>query len=147
MLSAVRLFSHDAKVEALRGCSLFEGLSRADLARIAQVADDLEVDAGHVLCQEGDAAREFFVIVDGQADVTKGEGHLATLGPGEFFGELALLDHGTRPASVTAKTPLRLFVVTSGAFWPLIESSPKLAQGLLRTVAKRARTAFAGTTS
>ena len=143
----MRLFSEDAKIKALRGCSLLEGLSRADLGRIAKVADDLEVDAGHVLCQEGDAGRELFVIVEGQVDVTKGEGHLATLGPGEFFGELALLDHAARTASVTAKTPLRFFVVTSEAFWPLIESSPKLAQELLRTVAKRARTAFAGTTS
>jgi CRP-like cAMP-binding protein len=143
----VKLFSSDAKVDGLRQCSLFERLSRADLARIAQVAEDGEVDAEYVLCSEGDTAREFYVIVEGQVDVRKGDHHLATLGPGDYFGELALLDHATRTASVTAKTPLRFFVVTSEAFWPLIESTPQLAQELLRTVAKRSRAAFSDSTS
>ena len=142
----VKLFTQDTKVEALKSSSLFEDLGRADLARLAKTTDDLAVEAGRVLCHEGEVAREFYVIIDGEVDVTKGTRVLATLGPGDFFGELALLDHATRTATVTAKTPLRFFVLTSNAFWPLIESNPKLAHKLLRAVARRARTAFADPT-
>lgn len=141
------LFRQDTKVEALRGCMLFEDLSRSELARVAKVSEDVEVEPGRVLCKEGDAAREFYVIVDGEVEVTKAGSTLAMLGPGEFFGELALLDHSTRTATVTAKTPLRFFVLTSAAFGPLIEENPKLAHKLLRAVARRARVAFADPTS
>lgn len=96
-----------------------------------------------MLCQEGDLGRELFVIVTGQADVTKGEKLLSTLGEGDYFGELALLDHATRTATVAAKSQLRFLVLSSEVFWPLIDASPKLAQELLRTVARRARTALA----
>lgn len=142
----MRLFSQDTKVEALRGCSLFEDLSRSELADVAKASEDVEVEAGRVLFSEGDAAHEFYVIVDGEVEVSKGTAKLARLGPGEFFGELALLDHSTRTATVTAATPLRFFVLTSGAFRPLIEDNPKLAHKLLRAVARRARTAFADPT-
>lgn len=137
------LLSKDSRIQALRNCSLFKDLSRSEIARVANAAEDIEVEAGTVLCQEGDLGRELFVIVTGQADVTKGEKLLSTLGEGDYFGELALLDHATRTATVAAKSQLRFLVLSSEVFWPLIDASPKLAQELLRTVARRARTALA----
>jgi CRP-like cAMP-binding protein len=72
--------TRDAKVEALKGVTLFEGLSKKELIEIAHVTEDMEIEAGSVLCTEGGLGREFFVIVDGTAEVTRGGRHLATRG-------------------------------------------------------------------
>ena len=133
----MRLFSHDTKVEALGRCSLFEGLSKKELGELARVTEDLEVAPGKVLCKEGGAASEFFVIVEGEVEVTKGGRRIAALGSGEFFGEIALIEHTTRTATVTATTPLRFFVLTSRGFWSLIEHSPGVERKVLRALAKR----------
>ena len=132
------LFSHDTKVESLRRAPLFEGLSKADLGKLAKVTEDLDVPAGKVLCKEGQIGHEFFVIVDGEAEVTKEGKTLGMLGPGDFFGEIALIEHTRRTATVTAKTPLRFFVLTSQAFWGLIETSPGVERKVLLALAKRA---------
>src|SRR5919204_3275211 len=105
----MRLFSQDTKVEALKRAPLFEGLSRKELTQLARMSEDIEVAPGKVLCKEGDRGREFFVIVDGNADVTKKGKRIATRGPGEFVGEIALIWDAPRTATVTAKTELRLF--------------------------------------
>jgi len=133
----VRLFSHDTKVEALGRCSLFEGLSKKELGELARVTEDLEVGPGKVLCREGAAASEFFVIIDGEVEVTKGGKPITTLGSGEFFGEIALIERTARTATVTATTPLRFFVLTSRGFWGLIEHSPAVERKVLRALAKR----------
>jgi len=133
----VRLFSHDTKVDALGRCSLFEGLSKKELGELAKMTEDLEVAPGKVLCKEGAAASEFFVIVEGEVEVTKDGKPIAALGSGEFFGEIALIEHTTRTATVTAKTPLRFFVLTSRGFWGLIERSPGVERKVLRALAKR----------
>jgi len=133
----VRLFSQDTKVEALGRCSLFEGLSKKELGDLARVTEDLEVALGKVLCKEGGPASEFFVIVEGEVEVTKSGKPIATLGSGEFFGEIALIEHTTRTATVIATTPLRFFVLTSRGFWGLIEHSPGVERKVLRALAKR----------
>jgi CRP-like cAMP-binding protein len=131
------LFSHDSKAEALGHAPLFEGLSRNELKELAKVTEDLEVEEGKVLCREGETAREFFVIVDGEVEVTKDGRVLRTLSDGDFFGEIALVEHVPRTATVTAKTPLRFFVLTSQSFWSLLERQPDVERKVLRALAKR----------
>jgi cAMP-dependent protein kinase regulator len=100
---------------------LFAGLSKDDQKVIAQYADQVDVKAGTKLAQEGRFAYEFFAIEDGTADVTREGAVLATLGPGDFFGEIGLLGADRRVASVTATSPMRLVVLT-GAQLRAIES-------------------------
>ena len=133
----MRLFSANTKVDALARAPLFEGLSRKELEQLAKVTEDLEVDAGKVLCREGETGREFFVIIEGEVDVTKGGRHLGTRGSGDFFGEIALIEHVPRTATVTAKTRVRFFVLTSQAFSSLLDHNPGVERKVLRALAKR----------
>jgi CRP-like cAMP-binding protein len=131
------LFSHDTKAEALGRAPLFEALSKDELKDLAKVTEDLEVKAGKVLCREGETAQEFFVIIDGEVEVTKDGRRLRTLSDGEFFGEIALLEDVPRTATVTAITSLRFFVLTRQAFWSLVERQPEVERKVLRALAKR----------
>ena len=131
------LFSHDTKAEALGRAPLFEGLSRSDREELAKRTEDLEVEPGKVLCREGETAREFFVIVEGEADVTKAGQHVRTLADGDFFGEIALVEDVPRTATVTARTPLRFFVLTSQSFLGLLDHQPAVERQVLRALARR----------
>ena len=101
------------------------------------MTEDLEVEEGKVLCREGESASEFFVIIDGEVDVTAGGRQLRTLSGGDFFGEIALLEDIPRTATVTATTPLRFFVLTRQSFWSMIERMPEVERKILRALAKR----------
>ena len=133
----MRLFSQDTKVEALKRAPLFEGLSKKELAQLARVSEDLEVPAGDVICKEGDTGREFFVIVEGEIEVTVKGKKVAERGEGDFVGEIALLEDTSRTATVTAKTPLRLFVLTREDFRSLVRQSPKVEQKVMQALARR----------
>jgi CRP/FNR family cyclic AMP-dependent transcriptional regulator len=133
----MRLFSQDTKVAALKRAPLFDGLSRKELTQLARVSEDLEIPAGKALCTEGDIGHEFFVIVDGKVEVTRNGKRVATRGGGEFVGEIALLEQTPRTATVTAKTPLRVFVLTSQDFRTLINENPTVERKLLRALARR----------
>ena len=133
----MRLFTHDTKMEALKRAPLFEGLSRAELVLISRVSEDLEVPAGRVLCRQGEIGHEFFVIIEGEIDVTRDGEHLGTRSSGDFFGEIALLEEIPRTATVTAKTPLRFFVLTRQAFTRLIDANPRVERKVLRALARR----------
>jgi CRP-like cAMP-binding protein len=133
----VRLFTQDVKVERLRRSPLFSELSKKELIQLARMSDDLEVDAGQVLCREGAFGAEFFVIVDGDVEVTRKGKPVRRAGGDEFFGEIALLENIARTATVTAKTPLRLFVLTSRDFRSLVEQSPSVERKVMRSLAKR----------
>ena len=133
----MRLFSQNTKVEALKRAPLFEGLSRNELRELARVTEDLKVGAGTVLCREGRLGREFFVIVDGEAEVTKGGKRIATRGAGEFFGEIALLTTTKRTATVTATTPLRCFILTRGDFRRVLDESPGVQRKVTQALAER----------
>ncbi len=133
----MKLFNQDTKVEALKRAPLFEGLSKKELTQLARVSEDLEVPAGKVLCKEGDIGHEFFVIIDGQVEVTRNGQPVATRGSADFVGEIALLEQTTRTATVTAKTPLRLFVLTSSSFKTLIDDNPSVERKVLRALARR----------
>ena len=131
------LFTHDTKVESLRRAPLFAELSKRELESLAKGTEDLEVDAGKVLCREGEPAMEFFVIIDGEVEVTRDGRPIRTLRSGDFFGEIALLEDLPRTATVTATTPLRFFVLTRQSFWGLVDRSPEVERKLLRTLARR----------
>jgi CRP-like cAMP-binding protein len=133
----MRLFNQNTKVEALKRAPLFEGLSRKELVELARMSEDLEVPEGTVLCREGEVGQEFFVILDGKVEVTRQGKRVAQRGGGEFVGEIALLEGTPRMATVTAKTPLRVFVLTRGVFRRLVDENPSVERKVLRTLARR----------
>lgn len=133
----MRLFRQDTKVEALKRIPLFEDLSRKELIELARLAEDVEVPEGKVLCKEGELGHEFFVIIEGEAEVTRRGKHLATDSRGEFFGEISLLEHSRRVATVTAKTPLRFFVLTGHDFRHLLDENPNVERKVLHALARR----------
>jgi CRP/FNR family cyclic AMP-dependent transcriptional regulator len=133
----MRLFTQDVKVQALHRAQLFSDLSKKELAQLARMADDVEVDAGRTLCKEGEVGREFFVIVDGQVDVTRKGKPVKRQGGDEFFGEIALLEDVPRTATVTAKTPVRLFVLTRRDFRALVDTSPSVERKVMKSLARR----------
>jgi len=134
----VARISRDTKVDALSHAPLFEGLSRRELEEIARSSEDMDVEAGRVLCREGGLGQEFFVITDGEAEVRRGGRRRGVLGPGDFFGEIALIERSPRTATVTATTPLRFFVLTRRSFWSALERNPAVERKILRALARRA---------
>ena len=133
----MRLFTQDVKVEALKRAPLFEGLSKRELRELARATEDLKIEAGTVMCREGSLGREFFVIVDGVAEVTKNGKRLATRQAGEFFGEIALITTTKRTATVTAKTPIRCFILTRGDFRRVLDESPSVERKVMQALAER----------
>jgi CRP-like cAMP-binding protein len=122
---------------------LFKGLLKSELDRIALVMHPLEVSAGHVLCTEDEPGDEFYVIADGEASVERSGATTAKLGPGDHFGELALLDRGPRSATVRALTDMRLYVLHERSFATVLVELPALSQKLLASLASRLREAEA----
>jgi CRP-like cAMP-binding protein len=136
----VRRFSEDAKITALRRAPLFADLSHKELVEVARLADDAEAPAGTVLCREGETGQEFFVVVDGEAEFTRGGRSLALDGPVEFFGEISMVEHVPRLATVTAKTDMRFFVLGHREFHTLIDDNPAIERKVLRALARRLMT-------
>jgi CRP-like cAMP-binding protein len=123
----MQLFSHDDKATALGRAPLFSNLSRSELVELAKATEDMDVDKGRVLAREGDIGREFFVIVDGEVEVSKGGQEIRRLSAGDFFGEIALVvESPRRTATVEAVTPLRFFVLTRQSFRSLIVHHPDI---------------------
>jgi CRP-like cAMP-binding protein len=136
--SLVPLFSHDTKVDALKRAPLFAQFSRHELEELAKVTEDLEFDQGKVLAREGEIGQEFFVIVDGEVTVERDGSELRTLGPADFFGEIALIwESARRTATVTAATPVRLFVLTRQAFRGLMAHHPDIERKVLEALENR----------
>ena len=127
----------NAKLDLIRGTPLFAQCSKRDLARIAQIAGELAFPAGHVLIREGERGREFFVIITGEVKVRRRGRRIGTLGPGSFFGELALLSRAPRSATVTATTPLEVLVITDGDFVALLDGAPEIWLKVARALAER----------
>jgi CRP-like cAMP-binding protein len=133
----VRLFTRDSKVEALKRAPLFEDLSRKELIQLARLTEDLDSPPGEVLCREGASAEEFFVIMQGEAEVLRNGKPIATRGSGDFVGEIALVGNVRRTATVKATTPLRFFVMTRQNFLRLLDTNPGVERKVLRALAKR----------
>ncbi|MGH8936094.1 MAG: cyclic nucleotide-binding domain-containing protein [Acidimicrobiia bacterium] len=121
----------------LKSIPLFAGLSDRDLRQVAQWADEVEVQEGKQLVRQGEFAYEFFVIEEGKAEVTKDGRHLGELGPGDFFGEIALLAAEHRTASVTATSPMRLIVMFGREFRSMAKAMPHVAEEIQRAIGER----------
>jgi CRP/FNR family transcriptional regulator, cyclic AMP receptor protein len=132
-------------VEALRQVPLFSALGEEDLEHLSQQMKERTFPAGSAVTSEGAGGAGFFVIVDGDATVTIGGEERARLGPGDHFGEIALIDEGMRSASITAATDLRCYGLTVWDFKPFVEDHPQVAWALLQTLARRLRDAQAHT--
>ena len=116
---------------------LFSRCSKAEIVRIAKIADEVDLSAGKMLTKEGARGREFFVLLEGTADVRNNSGLLAPLGPGDFFGEIALITDVPRTAKVQTTSPVRALVITDRAFRELMRNSPEIQRKVLEAVASR----------
>jgi CRP-like cAMP-binding protein len=129
--------SRTEKVELVRRIPLFADCTKAELNEVALSADEREAEAGARLTEEGRRGREFFILVEGAVAVRRGGRKLADLGPGDWFGEIAILTYKPRSATVTATSPVRLLVISDRAFRRVVETTPRIALKVLRSVAER----------
>jgi CRP-like cAMP-binding protein len=128
----------DPFVDILATVPLFSACSKKELQLVARGAERIAVDAGKVIVVEGSAGSEFFVIISGAARVERSGRKVASLGPGNFFGDLALLDRAPRNASVIAESPMELAKVGQKAFDELLDV-PGFSKKLLAGLARRLR--------
>jgi CRP/FNR family transcriptional regulator, cyclic AMP receptor protein len=129
----------DQWIEALARVQLFRGFTRKELRTVAALTTCIDVPAGHTFCHEARHGRELLVVMDGSASVTVNGEEIRTIGPGEFFGEIALLDFGVRVATVTASTDMRVLSMTRGEFVALVSQVPTLACRVMEIMAMRFR--------
>ena len=127
----------DSKIALLKTVPLFERLSAKDIASIASIADEVELKEGKELTREGERGREFFVLLDGTAEVRRKGRKVNTLDRGDFLGEIALLTHSPRTATVKATTPIRALVITGPDFRSLLRRSPQIQIKVLEALAER----------
>jgi CRP/FNR family cyclic AMP-dependent transcriptional regulator len=125
----------DAK--RLEEIPLFAGLSKRERERVARWADEIDEPAGYRLVDQGNFAHEFFVLLDGTVEVTKDEQHLTDLGPGDFFGEIALVGHERRTATVTATTPVRAVVMHARDFGAMRSEMPLVCDRIETAIRER----------
>ena len=130
-------------VEVLARVPLFSGLERRDLERIANTFKQRNYHAGDTIASEGQGGAGFFVIGEGTAKVTVHGEDRATLGPGDYFGEIALIDEGARTASVIADTDMTTYAMTFWEFRPIVETDSRIAWKLVQALAHRLREADA----
>jgi CRP-like cAMP-binding protein len=126
----------EARIESI---PLFAGLSRKERRALAPRADEIDLAEGRALVREGEWAYEFFAIVDGTAEVRRGEQLLAELGPGDFFGEMGLMEDTRRNATVTATSPIRVVVMTAQSFRQTASELPSVAAKISAAIEERCR--------
>lgn len=131
----------DSKLDHLAQVRLFSALSKKELTTIGRASDEVKVPAGKVLVEEDSPGHEFFLILEGTATVKRGGRKIATLGPGQYFGEMALLDRGPRSATVVADNDMTLLVLGQREFSGVLDEIPGVAHKLLGTMAARLREA------
>lgn len=129
----------DRKVQLLGKVPLFAECNSKELAKIAALADEIEVDKGTVLTKEGLPGRECFVVANGKAKCTLRGKRLATYGAGDVFGEMSLLDNEPRAATITAESDMVLFVVDARSFWGLCEQAPTVTKKIMKAIGQRLR--------
>jgi CRP/FNR family transcriptional regulator, cyclic AMP receptor protein len=130
-----------APIEVLREVPLFAELDESDLENLSRQLHERRFPEGTDVTSEGSTGAGFFVISEGNAHVTVGGEHRATLGPGDHFGEIALIDDGVRSASIVAATDLLCYGLTPWEFRPFVEEHPQVAWALLQVLARRFREA------
>ena len=131
--------SVDAQLRHLQRVPLFSGFNEIELRRVAEHSKIVDAPAGTVITQIGDAGDSFFIIIDGTAAVRTPVGAGSQLQPGDYFGEMSLLDGEPRSATIVATTDLRLLVVGRSHFWRLLDETPDLIRRILTTLSRRVR--------
>ncbi len=129
----------DAKLELLRRVPLFAGCKGRSLERIGQLADEVDVPDGRTLIREGAFAQEFYVIVEGRVRIDREGRTINWLGPGEFLGEIALIDHGRRTATAVTVGPTKVLVINRPGFHSLLDDSPAIRLEVMKALAARVR--------
>jgi CRP-like cAMP-binding protein len=125
------------RVEALRCVPLFAVLDKRDLETVERISSEVEVAAGEELIHENAPGRQFFVLLEGQAKVLRDGAEINAMGPGDFFGEIALLSDRPTTASVETSTPARLIVIAPADFRQLLEDMPLLQMKVIQALADR----------
>ncbi|HET8570217.1 MAG TPA: cyclic nucleotide-binding domain-containing protein [Candidatus Limnocylindria bacterium] len=133
----------DPRVELLRKVPLFGSCTDQQLRFIASRVEDVDVPAGRELCREGESGGEFFVLVSGAAEVKRGGRTVDRLGAGDFFGEISLLDHRPRSATVTTAEPSRVLALSHTQFRDVLHQEAGIAVTILYAVVERLRAASA----
>ena len=131
----------DPKIELLSKVQMFSSLNKRELGLIARSADVVTVKPGTEIVTQGTPGHEFYLVVSGQATVRRNGRKIATLGPGQYFGELALLDRGPRSATVIAETEVELAIISQREFLAVLNQVPAVAYKLLVSMASRLRDA------
>jgi CRP-like cAMP-binding protein len=123
--------------ELLAQVPLFKDLSKKHLQKVSSLATRIDGDAGKVLTTEGELGREFIVILEGEVEIRRGDEVLATRGAGDYIGEIALIDHRPRTATVVATTPVSLEIIDARAFNTLLDDEPEIAEKIQATAKER----------
>lgn len=131
------MLRHNAKVDLIKGVPLFAECSKKELKEVAGIADEIDLREGKELTTQGKPGREFFVLVEGSADVKKSNRRINQLGPGDFFGEISLVKQSPRTATVIATTPVRALVITDRSFRSLMEHQPQIQGKVMSALAAR----------
>jgi CRP-like cAMP-binding protein len=129
--------SNELYTQRLRAVPLFSTLAKRELDLIVRQGDHLRYPAGYRVVREGTPGEAFWMVIEGELAVTRGGVEVATLGPGDYFGELAVIDPAPRDASVVATTPVELMVIGRRRFWATVEASPSLMRKLMVGLARR----------
>ena len=127
----------NSKQDLLHRVPLFERLGRHELERLGQLADEVDAPGGRVLMRQGDRGAEMFIISEGRVRIDKDGSTVAELGPGDWFGEMALLSEGDRSATATVAEASRLFVVAHREFHELMDEMPSVRTAVFQCVAER----------
>ena len=131
--------SHDARIRHLQRVPLFSGFNEDELRRVAELSRIAEAAAGTVVTQIGEPGDSFFIIIDGAVAVRTPVGAGSQLQPGDFFGEMSLVDGEPRSATIVATTDLRLLVIDRFHFWRLLDEAPDLVRRILTILSRRVR--------
>jgi CRP/FNR family cyclic AMP-dependent transcriptional regulator len=131
--------STKAHLDHLANVSLFNGCTKKELEKIVRAGDEITMTAGTVIVDQGQTGREAFVVLEGEVAVKRGGRKVVTLGPGAMVGELSLLDHGPRTATVVCETDCTLLVIDQRHFRAVLEDVPSLSMKLLSSLAGRIR--------
>jgi len=127
----------NAKTDLIKRAPLFARCSKRELAEVASLADEIDIREGKELTKEGTRGREFFVLVEGTADVERKGRKINTMQAGDFFGEIALISGAPRTATVIATSPVRALVITDRAFRGLLRNSPPMQMKVHEALAER----------
>jgi len=128
-----------ATVDDLRHIALFTHMSEAELARVGALGEPVDAEAGAVVIDQGDVGMECFLVLEGEAGIFAGGQHVATIGPGSVVGEMALIGHKPRNATVTAQTPMRLLAFDISSFKKLLDEMPVAQKYIYDLLEERAR--------